>query len=248
MRCGLALLISLLLTPALAAGNEALQAIDAMAALHERARAAQQEIDEIHARTERAREQARLIEHEGTIDALEIADLEQQIAVLENVNAELAQDIRATGEAQSGIVALLAAMIDALEAFVALDLPFRPADRAATIADLRRLLTDSSVSVAAKYQAVAAAYLREIDFGNAAIFERVQIATPEGERVVDLLRIGRAGLWYVTPDGTQAGRYDRDSGSWIAHDVEPAAVLRAGAIVAGRAAPLAVYLPLETSP
>lgn len=239
--------LALCALPSLASASEAPAAIDSIAAMHERARVTQQSIDRVHEQTMRARDELRRLEHDR-ISGATGAELQQRVAQLEADATTLEEDLRAAAGAQVGIVALLAAMVDALDAFVALDLPFRAAERAAAIRSLRQLATDSEAAVADKLQAVVAAYLREIDYGHTTEFGRASITTASGEHVVDLLRIGRAGLWYVTPDGMRAGRYDRAAATWLERGVDPEAVRRAGAIATGRAAGPRIALPVETPP
>lgn len=234
---------------ALVAANAAsvagpLETIDAMAALQAEARQAQQRIDAIQQRVERARAETHGIATSGSADALRVREVESQIADLERTIADFDADLRAVADSQSGIVTLLVAMIDALERFVQLDLPFRQAERLRQLEMLRAEIGASDTAIAGKYQAVVAAYQREIDHGMTTEVYRATVATTQGARVADVLRHGRVGLWYLSPDGVYAGRYDKATQTWIDAGVSPAAVRHAIAIVQGQAAPVPAVLPV----
>lgn len=229
------------------AADRSVQSIDAFATLQAEARAAQRRIDAIHQRTERAREEARAIATAGSADALRVQEAELRIAGLERTLADYGDDLRAVAEMQTGIVALVEAMLGALSRFVALDLPFRRDARLQSLDDLRAALSGSE-TVFANYHAVVAAYQREIDYGSSTEVYTDTITTPRGPRVVTVLRHGRVGLWYLSPDGLQAGRYDQQARSWTEGGVDAAAVRNAVAVVAGRARPAPIALPVRLAP
>ena len=179
------------------------------------ARAAQAAIDAVHVQAEQLRYERQLVETEGTSFALRNSELVASVNTLQRNLNDLEDDLRAVAETQTGIVTLLTGMTDALARFVEIDLPFRIAERRAATAALRNALASSETSIAAKYQAVVSAYLEEIGFGVSNEVFTDSIDTGRGERTVTVLRLGRAGLWYLTPDGRAAGRWDRRERRWV---------------------------------
>ncbi len=220
--------------------------IDAYAAAHREARSAQSAIEAQHARGELLRSERQLVEAQGTSFALQNRELETDIAGLQRNLRDLEDDLQAVAETQTGIVALLTGMTDALERFIELDLPFRSAERLGATAALRATLASSETSIAGKYQAVVSAYLTEIGHGSSNEVFSARIVTGQGERIVSVLRLGRAGLWYVTPDGQRAGRWHRRERRWIDDGhTDPAEVLRGIRMMRDEGPVTAIDLPVD---
>lgn len=126
-----------------------------------------------------------------------------ELESLENQLEELARTER-------DIMPLMKRMVDALERFVAMDLPFLQDERRQRVAELRDALTDPSVSVADRYQKIMEAYATETQYGRSIGHERSEI---DG-RVHDLIRIGRVALYALRLDGSEAKRWDAATGQW----------------------------------
>jgi len=107
-------------------------------------------------------------------------------------------------------------MVDVLERFVALDLPFLLVEREDRIARLRRIMDDPETGMPEKYRRIAEAYQIELDYGRT--MEAYQgILEEEGRTIpAEFLRVGRVSLYYLTPDGNHAGRWDRVGNRWHA--------------------------------
>jgi len=119
---------------------------------------------------------------------------------------------------------LIRRMIESLEAFVALDMPFLLDEREDRIARLQDLLIDPEISVAELYRRVLEAYQIESDYGRTLEAWRGQLPAGEQERVVEFLRIGRLMLFYQSLDGQEQGYWDTAAGRW---QVLPASYRRA---------------------
>jgi hypothetical protein len=101
-------------------------------------------------------------------------------------------------------------MVDSIEKFVSLDLPFLKQERNERVAGLRKLLDDPSSPLAEKYRRVLEAYQIEAEYGRSLGAERGQV----DDRQADLLHVGRVGLFYLTLDGSEAGRWDAKASKW----------------------------------
>ena len=114
------------------------------------------------------------------------------------------------------ILPLMNRMIDGLERFIDLDIPFLLDDRYARVERLRALMFRSDVTPAEQFRNVLEAWIIEMDdYGMYGESYTDLIETPDGQmREVDILRIGRVALLYVTPDGSQAGAWNKNTGSW----------------------------------
>lgn len=106
-------------------------------------------------------------------------------------------------------------MIDALEKFVAVDLPFLGDERRRRVAALRALMDRADVALSEKFRRVLEAYQIENEYGRTIEAYRGTLDAGGTQRTVDFLRIGRIALLYQTLDGRESGVWDRRSGSWI---------------------------------
>ena len=112
------------------------------------------------------------------------------------------------------IVPLMLRMVDTLERFVELDLPFLPEERRERVAGLRELMDRADVTLAEKYRRLMRAYQTEVEYGRTIEAYRGNLDGEETERTVQFLRLGRVALYYQSLDGTRTGYYDADADRW----------------------------------
>lgn len=150
------------------------------------------------------------------VDGLRVYNAQQE-RLLENQKREIAQindSIENVTHVRRQIGPLTERMIDSLERFIELDLPFLLEERRARIQALRETLDRADRSVAEKYQEVLKAYQDEIAYGNTkeAYVDFIEI---NGQtRQVDVLRWGRTVLAFQTPDGEITGAWDNEARQW----------------------------------
>jgi hypothetical protein len=132
----------------------------------------------------------------------EVVSIQQQIADIEHTNRE--------------IYPLMQRMVETVEKFVALDVPFLLAERSKRIATLKETMTRADVSTAEKYRRVLEAYTIEMEYGRTleAYEDKLEVAGGE-PRTVNFLRIGRTALLYQTLDGDETGYWDVDQKAWV---------------------------------
>ncbi|WP_462137781.1 DUF3450 domain-containing protein [Candidatus Mycalebacterium sp.] len=149
-------------------------------------------------------------------------------------------------EFEKRIPPLLLRMIESLEQFAALDIPFRPEERAKRIDSLKKLMARGDVSIAGQFRRVFDAYLEEIDYGGTigAYAGTVEI---EGEtRRVTFLRIGRIALLYQTDDLSSVGMWNPEEKKWERLGGEYKDPVRKGiAIAREQAAPNLLFVPVR---
>jgi hypothetical protein len=114
------------------------------------------------------------------------------------------------------ILPLMSRMIDGLEQFVALDVPFLLEERHQRTAKLRKLLLRADVTVAEKSRRVLEAYQVENDYGRTIEAYKAKLALGEASFDADFLRIGRVALMYRTVGNEEVGYWDVTSGAWVA--------------------------------
>jgi hypothetical protein len=113
---------------------------------------------------------------------------------------------------------LIIRMIDGLQKFVELDVPFHMEEREQRIAFLRANLDRSDVSVAEKFRQVLEAYKIENEYGRKIDAYKGSVEIDGKERDVNFLRVGRVAFVYQTTDTELSGAWDQRSRSWVALD------------------------------
>jgi hypothetical protein len=144
--------------------------------------------------------------------------LEKQIR---NQNAEMTQlsaSIDQVTVIERQITPLMMRMIDGLEQFVALDLPFLNQEREHRIDGLREMMDRADVAASEKFSQILRAYQIENEYGRTMESYPDEIDTLEGSRIVDVLKVGRIALVYQTSDGEETGAWDVSEGTWVQLD------------------------------
>ena len=145
------------------------------------------------------------------------------------------------------VVPLMLRMVDGIEQFVQLDVPFLIEERTNRVANLRRLMQRADASPAEKFRRVLEAYQIENEYGRTIEGVRGTVATTDGRQLtVDFLRVGRVALYYKTLDDAQIARWNKDNRTWEAIDsdfVSP--IKKALSIAREQAAPDLLLLPID---
>ena len=167
--------------------------------------------------------------------------LEQLLSAQEAEKLSLAQQLVEIDRTERELTPLMLRMLDSLDKFVSLDLPFLKQERRERIDNLKRLMADPEAPVAERYRRLLEAYQIEIDYGRSLGVERALVE----DREVDVLRVGRIGLFYLSLDGENAGRWDAAGKQWEELDDDYRASLRKGLRVAREiSAPDTLVLPM----
>lgn len=209
---------------------------------------AQDQVDAVHDETRQRIEEYKAVEKqiEGLKAYLEQLDL--QIADQADELGGLKDSIAEVTVIERQITPLMLRMIDALEQFVQLDVPFLLEERQARVARLKALMGSADVTVAEKFRSVMNAFETEIEYGNTIEAFRGPLKDGSGEREVDFLRVGRLAMFYQSLDGTQRGRWNGESGSWESLPGEYAGQIQQGIRIArSQVAPDLIRLPLLTA-
>lgn len=173
------------------------------------------------------------------IDGLRVynARLQRQIDNQLRRIAEIDSSIDQVTVIQRQMTPLVIRMIDGLEQFVEMDVPFNVDERRARIEFLRTNVDRSDLTVAEKFRQVLEAYNIELQYGRGFETYHDTIDTGTGPRDVDFLRIGRLALVYQTTDGAEAGVWNNETRSWEALPTgDYAAAIRQGVRIAKKQA------------
>jgi hypothetical protein len=112
------------------------------------------------------------------------------------------------------IVPLMLSMIDGLEKFIAADIPFKLDERRERLVRIKGYLTNANISAAERFRQVLEAYSIENAYGQSIDVFTEELELPQGTLSVNILQVGRSGLYYLTTDGKQAGYWDSASRGW----------------------------------
>lgn len=145
------------------------------------------------------------------VDGLKVFNglLQKQVNNQEKEKDILRTSLLQIADIERQIVPLMVRMIDGLEDFIKVDMPFLPIERSERMSRLRNIMELPDVAVAEKFRTVMEAYDIETEYGRT--IETYNGALPGTEINVDFLRIGRIGLMYQNADGSQTGAWDKEA-------------------------------------
>lgn len=151
------------------------------------------------------------------VDGLKVYNdlLEVQIGNQLKEMVSIEESIKNVGTIERHIVPLMVRMIDSLDQFIKLDVPFLMDERTARVAKLRKMMLRSDVSGAEKFRRVIEAYQVENEYGRTIEAYRGNLLLDERPRPVDFLRVGRVSLLYQTVGRDSTGAWDSASGQWV---------------------------------
>lgn len=218
------LIAALVSAGALAGTNAVVQAstldsiLDVGAAKNAAARQSQQKIDRLADETRDLLTDYKTVTKQ--IDGLKVYNsrLERQI---DNQMKEMAKIEAAIDD--STIIArqmmpLVIRMVDGLQKFVELDVPFSMEERQRRIDFLRSNLDRSDVTIAEKFRQVLEAYKIESEYGRKIDSYKGSVEIDNVERDVNFLRVGRIAFLYQTTDTEISRAWDQNSRTWVPLD------------------------------
>ena len=130
-----------------------------------------------------------------------------QLELMDKLDDQLVQVV----VMQRQIPPLAERMLESLESFISLDTPFRIEERQNRIDLVRSSLAKPKVTASEQVRQVLEAYNIEAEYGRKIdTYE----STLEDGTVVNILVIGRIGMFYQTKDEQSSGRWNNATGTW----------------------------------
>lgn len=209
MRIAAAAVLACIATP-LTAQDGVQRAIGAVEQGQRAAAQSQNRIDRLDAQTREMLERYRAAVWQSQQLKVYSEQIEELVESQRGDREALQRQIDEMERVERDLLPLMLRMIDSLESFIELDLPFLPEERQRRVAELRRVMGDADVGTADKFRRILDAYRIEVEYGNALGAERVEV---DG-RLMDQLRVGRVGLFAVALDAEDALRWDAASKQW----------------------------------
>jgi len=208
----------------------------------------QKKIDGLSDKTRKMLEQYRSASHQIETLTTYNTHLKDLLSSQEQEKTSLEQQLKEIETTQREIVPLILRMLDSLEQFIALDLPFLPKERNQRLNKLKQMMVRADVTNAEKYRRILEAYQVEKDYGNTIEAYRADLSLDGITSSVDFLRLGRVALYYQRFDGSESGYWDKEQKQWQVLASEHRNAIRNGLRVARKeTAPDLLALPIPTA-
>jgi seryl-tRNA synthetase len=160
----------------------------------------------------------------------EMVSIEKQLLDIETTNRE--------------VQPLMQKMVDTLQQFVALDVPFLLEERTARVKSLQALMAEADVAISEKYRRIIEAYQIELEYGRTLDSYEGVIGEGATARTVDFVRLGRIALMYQTLDGTETGYWNAQEKKWTVDNSYAHAVSEARRVAKKNGAPDLLTVPV----
>lgn len=207
--------------------------------------ASQQRIDSMAEETDKVvtqyHQQAKIVE------SLKLYNdrLRRTVEAQERAKSELARSIEEASLIERQIVPLMLRMISGLEIFVAADIPFKLDERTARLERIKGYLNNANITPAERFRQVLDTYTIENDYGTSLAVYTDTLNLGGNDLTVNILQVGRAGLYYQTFDGAVSGYWNKANKSWDELDSSyNAGITKAIRIVEGKETTDLMELPI----
>jgi hypothetical protein len=191
------------------------QALTAQAQADREAAQAQEELNGIRDRTQDAA--GRYAEAMAAADSLERfnAQLQEQVDSQEEEIASIERQLLEIETTNREVQPLMEQMVDTLEQFVKLDVPFLIEERTNRVENLKGLMPRADVPISEKYRLILEAYQIELEYGRTLSAYEGPLRQNGQERTVEFAQLGRVSLMYRTLDGSETGYWDANTKMWV---------------------------------
>lgn len=188
--------------------------LDASAKKTAKAQQSQQKIDNLSDQTTELFQTFKQVNKQ--VEGLRVynTQLEAQVAHQQKTMADLEASIENAAIMERQITPLTMKMIDSLDQFVNLDLPFLLDERKQRVTRLRENLNRSDLSAAEKFRQVLEAYKIESEYGTRIDSYTDMVNVSGQDREVNILRVGRIALLYQTANQQYSGVWNRNTKQW----------------------------------
>jgi TolA-binding protein len=143
------------------------------------------------------------------------AQMEEHIKSQQEEMTRIQNDIEEIERTNREIYPLMQRMIETLDQFVKLDVPFLLEERTKRVATMKETLNRADVTTAEKFRRLLEAYTIEMEYGRTTDATEGKLGEGEAARTVTFLRVGRTSLTYQTLDGDETGYWDIDQKAWV---------------------------------
>ncbi len=151
-----------------------------------------------------------------SVDSLKVYN--KQLATLTEKQQEKLDSIQrqldSIEETQRDIVPLMLRMIKTLEDFISLDMPFLASERNTRLTAIKEMMDRPDVTLPDKFRRIMQAYQIEMEYGRTIEAYTDAIEIDGKKHTVDILRIGRVAMVYVSLDNEASGFWNKTGRNW----------------------------------
>lgn len=140
-------------------------------------------------------------------------------------------------DTQRNIIPLMLRMIEVLDEFITLDLPFLQEERQTRLAAIKDMMDRPDVTLPDKFRRIMEAYQIEMEYGRTIEAYEGEVSLDGRNQTVEILRIGRMALLYSTLDHQNVGQWDKYAKKWISLDSNYNRSIQQGLKIARKQAP-----------
>ncbi|MGY0216732.1 DUF3450 domain-containing protein [Endozoicomonadaceae bacterium StTr2] len=203
-----------LMAPAFAADDPLNSALQAQQKIDKASQVSQVKVDKLSDTTRELLGEYKAVIRQ--VEALKVYNRQLQKVVnaqQAEIDSMLAQ-IKTLDQTNIEITPLMLKMVDGLDQFVELDVPFQLKERRERVERLRATMDSPNVTTSEKYRKILESYQIENDFGRT--IEAYEASLGEGDetRTYNFLRIGRVALLYQSLDGAETGQWNKQTRQW----------------------------------
>ena len=168
--------------------------------------------------------------------------IQAQLDLMDQYDEQLVQVV----VMQRQIPPLAQRMLEGLEKYVSLDTPFHIEERKQRLDLVRASLSNPKVTASEQVRQILEAYNIEAEYGRKLDAYDETIVLDGQEVVVNILRVGRLGMFYQTKDGRDTGYWDPDTQTWEEISGSYRTQIRDGIRMAKKEAPIdMLMLPVK---
>ena len=143
------------------------------------------------------------------------AQLKKLIQSQEEEKLSIREQITEVKQTSKEITPLMLEMIDNLEKFTSLDMPFLQKERQGRIKKLKEIMDRADVSISEKYRRILSAYQTENDYGKTIeVYQDFHQVQKDKKQHTNYLRVGRIALVYQSLDGKNQGYWNQYKKTW----------------------------------
>lgn len=246
MKGMIVLAVGLISTPAMPEPLN--QAIEVEMATNKAAINSQKKIDALSDQTSKMLEEYRSASRQSETLRTYNQYLKDLVSSQVEEKASLQNQLQEIEITQREIVPLILNMLENLETFIKLDLPFLPEERQQRVNQLKEMMLRADVTNAEKFRRILEAYQIENDYGNTIEAYRAVLPLNGVNSAVDFLRLGRVALYYQRLDGSETGYWNKEEKSWKKLSSDYSHAIRNGLRMARKeAAPDLLIVPVPAA-
>jgi predicted RNase H-like nuclease (RuvC/YqgF family) len=220
------------------------KALQSQVATDKAAAASQKRVDSLVDRTNDAANKYAQVKSEADSVEAYNKQLDAQVKSQEQEMASVQKQLDEIETTSREVQPLIERMVDSLDQFVSLDVPFLRQERMERVQRLRDLMKRADVSISEKYRQVLEAYQIELDYGTSFDSYEGVMGTGASARTVQFIRLGRVTLLYRTLDGSETGYWDAQKKAWVVDNKYAAAAEQALRVATKGGSPELLTLPV----